>query len=59
MSEKKEFFTSRWGMILSVPIMSLIKITCENVEQLRPIAVLLGSGPPRERKRKRRTADPD
>jgi AI-2 transport protein TqsA len=35
-----------WGMILAVPIMSLIKITCENVEQLRPIAVLLGSGPP-------------
>jgi len=42
-----------WGMILSVPIMSLIKITCENIEQLRPIAVLLGSGPPREKKRKR------
>jgi len=35
-----------WGMILAVPIMSLIKIICENVEQLRPIAVLLGSGPP-------------
>lgn len=47
-----------WGMILSVPIMSLIKITCENIEQLRPIAVLLGSGPPREKKRRGRPPNP-
>jgi len=40
-----------WGMILAVPIMSLIKITCENVEQLRPIAILLGSGPPGDQTR--------
>ena len=39
-----------WGMILAVPIMSLIKITCENVDQLKPIAVLLGSGPPVDQK---------
>ena len=30
-----------WGMILSVPITSTIKIICENVEPLRPIAVLM------------------
>jgi AI-2 transport protein TqsA len=30
-----------WGMILSVPIMSSIKIICENVGPLRPVAVLM------------------
>ncbi|MFL6195992.1 MAG: AI-2E family transporter [Thermoanaerobaculia bacterium] len=30
-----------WGMILSVPITSTIKIICENVEALRPLAVLM------------------
>jgi AI-2 transport protein TqsA len=30
-----------WGMVLSVPITSAIKIICENVEPLRPIAVLM------------------
>ena len=30
-----------WGMVLSVPITSTIKIICENVEPLRPLAVLM------------------
>ncbi|HVK37075.1 MAG TPA: AI-2E family transporter [Candidatus Kapabacteria bacterium] len=30
-----------WGMILAIPITSTIKIVCENVEPLRPIAVLM------------------
>jgi AI-2 transport protein TqsA len=34
-----------WGMILSVPIMSSIKIICENVEPLRPVAVLMSGSP--------------
>lgn len=40
-----------WGMIwgipgalLSTPIVSIIKIVCENISILRPIAVLIGSG---------------
>jgi AI-2 transport protein TqsA len=35
------FLWGPWGMILSVPITSTIKIICENVEPLRPIAVLM------------------
>jgi AI-2 transport protein TqsA len=30
-----------WGMVLSVPITSTIKIICENVGPLRPLAVLM------------------
>jgi AI-2 transport protein TqsA len=30
-----------WGMVLSVPITSAIKIICENVEPLRPVAILM------------------
>jgi len=30
-----------WGMVLAVPITSMIKILCENVEPLRPLAVLM------------------
>lgn len=40
-----------WGMIwgipgalLSTPIMSIIKIVCENIPVLHPIAILIGSG---------------
>jgi predicted PurR-regulated permease PerM len=33
-----------WGMIMAVPITSLIKIICESIEPLRPFAVLMGSG---------------
>jgi predicted PurR-regulated permease PerM len=32
------------GALLSVPITSAIKIVCENIEMLRPISVLMGSG---------------
>ncbi len=31
-----------WGMILAVPIMATIKIVFENMESLRPVAVLMG-----------------
>ncbi len=32
------------GALLSVPIASAIKIVCENIELLKPISVLMGSG---------------
>ncbi len=32
------------GAILSVPIASIIKIVCENIPVLRPIAVIMGTG---------------
>ena len=32
------------GALLSVPIAAAIKIVCENIEMLRPISVLMGSG---------------
>lgn len=30
-----------WGMVLAVPITSTIKILCENVKPLRPVAILM------------------
>lgn len=36
-----------WGIVgalLSVPIASAIKIVCENVDELKPISVMMGSG---------------
>ncbi|OPL16790.1 MAG: hypothetical protein AVO39_00505 [delta proteobacterium MLS_D] len=36
-----------WGIVgalLSIPIASSIKIICENIEELRPISVMMGSG---------------
>jgi predicted PurR-regulated permease PerM len=41
------FFGWMWGMVgalLSVPFAAVIKIVCENIEALRPISVLMGSG---------------
>ena len=41
------FFGWMWGIIgalLSVPIAAAIKIVCENIEALRPISILMGSG---------------
>lgn len=32
------------GMILSVPMMVIVKIFCENISYLKPIAVMLGTG---------------
>jgi len=32
------------GAIISVPIASAIKITCENIKPLKPVSVMLGSG---------------
>lgn len=42
------------GAILSVPIASAIKIFCENVEPLRPISVMMGSGKAYQREARRR-----
>ena len=42
------------GMILAVPMMVILKITCENVEMLRPISILMGSkipNPPNEQEK--------
>jgi len=36
-----------WGIVgalLSVPIAAAIKIVCENIEALKPISVLMGTG---------------
>jgi predicted PurR-regulated permease PerM len=30
-----------WGMVLAIPITSMIKIICENVQPLRPVAILM------------------
>jgi len=41
------FFGWMWGIIgalLSVPIAAAIKIICENIEGLKPISILMGSG---------------
>lgn len=41
------FFGWLWGVtgaILSVPIAAAIKISCENIELLKPVSVLMGSG---------------
>jgi len=31
-----------WGMIISVPLLSILKIVCENVDELKPVAILMG-----------------
>jgi AI-2 transport protein TqsA len=33
-----------WGMVLAVPITSMLKIVCENLEPLHPIAILMSGG---------------
>ncbi len=33
-----------WGMVLAIPIISTIKIVFEQIETLKPIAVLMGAG---------------
>jgi AI-2 transport protein TqsA len=41
------FFGWMWGItgaLLSVPIAAAIKIVCENVDALKPISILMGSG---------------
>jgi predicted PurR-regulated permease PerM len=37
------------GMFLAVPIMVVIQIICENIPELYPISVLMGSGHPKKR----------
>lgn len=39
-----------WGMVLAVPITSIIKIMCENVEVLHPIAALMSGTIVRKKK---------
>jgi predicted PurR-regulated permease PerM len=41
-----------WGMVLSVPITSTIKIICENVGSLHPVAVLMSGSPEQVKARK-------
>jgi len=31
-----------WGMLLGIPIIVILKVICEHVEHLRPIAEILG-----------------
>ncbi len=41
------FFGWMWGIVgalMSVPIVAAIKIVCENIEGLKPISILMGSG---------------
>lgn len=45
------------GMILAVPIMVIVKISCENVSFLTPVAVLLGNASKKSRSAKEMQAD--
>lgn len=36
-----------WGMVISVPLTAVLKIMAERIDELRPVAVLLGGGSPR------------
>ncbi len=38
-----------WGMILAVPIMSMVKIVFENVDGLKPLAVLMSGSAPKKK----------
>lgn len=40
------------GAILSVPVASIVKIVCENIPSLRPIAIMMGTGGPSEKRKK-------
>ncbi len=31
-----------WGMLLGIPITVILKVVCQHVEQLQPVAELLG-----------------
>ena len=49
-----------WGVVggfLAVPLTAGLQICLASSESTRPVAIMLGSGPPRERKRKRRTSE--
>jgi AI-2 transport protein TqsA len=51
-----------WGLtgaLLAVPIASAIKIVCENIESLRPISTLMGSGKAYRREFGGRPPEPD
>ena len=39
-----------WGMVLAVPVTATLKIICENITDLRPIAVMMSSGSARKGK---------
>lgn len=40
-----------WGMILAVPMMSILKIIFENIEALHPLSVLMSGSIPADRKK--------
>jgi predicted PurR-regulated permease PerM len=41
-----------WGAVLAIPVISLIKIVCENIKPLRPIAILISSIPEKPKDKK-------
>lgn len=45
------------GMILAVPMTVILKITCENVELLRPISILMGAKAPSAKQESTETTD--
>lgn len=47
------------GMVLAVPLTATIKIFCENIEGLKPVAVLMGSVTQRQPKKRRVVASAD
>lgn len=49
-----------WGVVggfLAVPLTAGLQICLASSESTRPVAIMLGSGPPRERRRKRRRGE--
>jgi predicted PurR-regulated permease PerM len=42
-----------WGMVLAIPVVSIIKIVCENVAPLRPIAILISTPPEKAREKEK------
>lgn len=47
------------GIVLAVPLTSTVKIFCENIESLRPVAVLMGSAENQKRRKKPARALPE
>ena len=38
-----------WGMFIAVPVMTVVRIVCANIEPLKPFAILMGGSSPREK----------
>jgi predicted PurR-regulated permease PerM len=53
------FWGWMWGIVgalLSTPIAAAIKIVCENIEPLKPVSILMGSGKPYLKEHRRKLA---